>query len=118
MFTDPLSVTYNAVATSMPKVDSKGRTGVYESADNALVLTIANTVGKRERTEVKLHHSKTSADPLDPTRNRPFGMDVYLVVNRPVNDGYTDAQAQLVYDALVAFVSNTTNRTKILGGES
>ena len=118
MFSDPSSVTYNSVATSMPKVDSGNRRGVYESADNTLRLTIAHANGKRERSEVRLDHKKTIADPLDPTKNRPFDMSVYLVVNRPANYGYTDAEATLVYDALVAFVTNATNKAKILGQES
>lgn len=118
MFADPTSVTYNSVATSMPKVDSGNRRGVYESADNALRLTIAHANGKRERSEVRLDHHKTAADPLDPTKLRPYDMSVYLVVNRPSNVGYTDAEAQLVYDALVAFVTNATNKAKILGQES
>lgn len=118
MFGDPTSVTYNAVATSMPKVDTGNRRGVFESADNTLRLTISHANGKRERSEVRLDHKKTIADPLDPTRNRPFDMSVYLVINRPANFGYTDAEAQLVYDALVAFVGNASNKAKILGQES
>lgn len=118
MFTDPISVTYNSVATSLPRVSMQGRSAVYESADNALRLTITHSNGKRERSEVRLDHQKTTADPLDPTKNRPYNLSVYLVVNRPANIGYTDAEAQLVYDALTAFVSNATNRGKILGQES
>jgi hypothetical protein len=118
MFTDPLSVTYNAVATSLPKVDSGNRRGVYESADNTLRLTVSHTNGKRERSEIRLDHKKNAADPLDPTRNRPYDMSVYVVVNRPFNVGYTDAEAQLVYDALLAFCTNATNKGKILAQES
>ena len=118
MLSDPNSVTYNAVATSLPKVDSGNRRGVYESADNTLRLTVTHTNGKRERSEVRLDHKKNATDPLDPTRNRPYDMSVYLVVNRPFNVGYTDAEAQLVYDALVAWVSNATNKGKILAQES
>jgi hypothetical protein len=40
------------------------------------------------------------------------------VVNRPFNVGYTDAEAQLVYDALLAFCTNATNKGKILAQES
>jgi hypothetical protein len=118
MFTDPLSVTYNAVATSMPKVDTGNRRGVYESADNTLRLSITHSNGKRERSEIRLDHKKNAADPLDPTRLRPYDMSVYLVVNRPSNTGYTDAEAQLVYDALLSFASVSGNKTKFLGQES
>lgn len=117
MFSDPTSVTYNSVATSMPKVDTGNRRGVYESADDALRLSIAHANGKRQRSEVRLDHHKTAADPIDPTKNRPYDMSAYFVLNRPVT-GYTDAEAQLVYDALVAFVTNATNKAKILGQES
>ena len=117
MFNDPSSITYNTVVTSMPKVDTGNRRGVYESADNALRLSISHANGKRERSEVRLDHRKTAADPLDPTKNKPYDMSAYLVINRPPF-GYTDAEAQLVYDALVTFVSNASNKAKILGQES
>ncbi len=118
MFSDPLSVTYNAVATSLPKVIAGNRSGVYESADNTLRLTISHSNGKRERSEIRLDHRKNATDPLDPTKLRPYDMSVYAVVNRPAGVGYTDAEAQLVYDALLAFASVSGNKTKFLGQES
>ncbi len=118
MFTDPLSVTYNAVATPMTRKFSVGRTSVYESADDALKLTIAHSVGKRERSEVRLDHKKNAVDPFNSTLVRPYNMSVYLVINRPLNSGYTDAEAQYVYDALNGFAAVAANRTKILGQES
>jgi hypothetical protein len=117
MFSDPTTLTYNAVSTPMPKVDSGNRRGVYESADNALRLTISHVNNKRERSEARLDHKKTAADPLDPSKNRPFDMSACFWINRPIG-GYTDAEAQLVYDALVAFITNASNKAKILGQES
>lgn len=117
MFVEPVSLTYNAVSTSMPKVDVGNRRGVYESADNALKLSITHVNNKRERSEVRLDHKKTAADPLDPAKNKPYDMSACFWLNRPIG-GYTDAEAQLVYDALVAFITNASNKAKILGQES
>lgn len=118
MFNDPIVVPYNGIDTSLPKVDSGNRRGVYESADNTLRLTISHSNAKRERSAVRLDHKKNATDPLDPSRNRPYDMSVYVVVNRPFNTGYTDAEAQLVYDALLAFSAHPANKGKIIAQES
>ncbi len=117
MFTDPLSVTYNAVATPLPRVDSGNRRALYESADDALRLTIAHTNGKRQRSELRLDHQKNVADPLNPSVYRPVNASLYLVANRPVV-GYTDAEVQLIMDALLGFIGVSGNKTKFLGQES
>ncbi len=118
MFSDPISLTYNSVATSMPRVSTGDRTATYQSADDALRLTVQNFLGKRERNVVRLDHMKNVVDPFDPARLRAVNMSVYFTLNRPAPFGYTDAEAQLVYDALTGFITNSTNRTKVLGGES
>lgn len=119
MIADPTSVTYNSVATSLPRINSQGRASTYASADGALTLDVSHSVrGGRESSLVKLSHKKTTADPLFPAQNRPYTMSVHLVMNRPFDQGYSDADATLVYDALTAWLTNATNKGKIMGGES
>lgn len=118
MLTDPQSITYDGSATSLPRVSVQGRSSTYESADGSLKLTVSHTNGKRERSEVRLDHTKVSSDPLFPSQNKPYSLSVYGVVNRPLNTGYTDAEAQLVYDALTALMANATFKAKFLGQES
>lgn len=119
LIADPTSVTYNSVATSLPKISSTGRSSTYTSADGALSLDISHTVRNgRESSLIKLTHKKTSSDPLFPSQNRPYTMSVHLVMNRPFDQGYSDAEATYVYDALTAWLTNATNKGKIMGGES
>lgn len=116
---DPTVVTYNAVATNLPRIKTDGRSSTYASADGSLVLDVSHTVRSgRESSLIKLTHKKTTSDPLFPSQNRPYTMSVHLVVNRPFDQGYSDADATLVYDALVALVGGATFKGKIMGGES
>lgn len=116
MFADPQSITIDAVATSLPKVSASGRTGVYESADGNLMLTISHTNGKRQRSVVRIDHKKVGSDPLNPTTNKPYGSSVYLVVDQPVV-GYTDAELKSIAKGLTALV-NDAFLTRFLGQES
>lgn len=116
---DPTSVTYNAVATNLARTNVQGRSSTYTSADGALSLDVSHAVrGGRESTLVKLSHKKTTTDPLFPSQNRPYAMSVHIVMNRPFDQGYSDADATLVWDALTALASNATFKGKIMGGES
>jgi hypothetical protein len=119
LIADPTSVTYNAGAVSLPRINSSGRASTYAAADGALTLDISHTVRSgRESSLIKLSHKKTTSDPLFPSQNRPYTMSVHLVMNRPFDQGYSDAEATLVYDALTAWLTNATNKGKIMGGES
>lgn len=118
MLSDPQSITYNGAATSLPRVSTQGRSSTYESSDGSLRLTVTHTNGRRERSEVRLDHTKVSSDPLFPSQNKPYNMTVYGVVNRPLNLGYTDAEAQLVYDALIGLMTDATFKAKFLGQQS
>jgi hypothetical protein len=119
MLSDPQSVTYNAGSVSLPLLSRTGRTALYTSADGSLSLDVAHNVRSSRMTSlIKLTHKKVTADPLVPANNRPYNLSVHVVVNRPYDSGYTNTEAQLVYDALVALVGNSTFKGKILGGES
>lgn len=117
MFSDPISVTYNAVAQDLFRVDTGNRRSRYEGVDDILAMTIAHSNGKRQRSELRLDHQKSVADPLNPSLMRPVNLSAYLVVNRPVF-GYTDAESQLVLDALLIFAGVSGNKTKFLGQQS
>lgn len=116
---DPQSVTYDGSPVSLARISSTGRTSLYASADNSLNLELSHqVVSGREKTLVKLTHTKITADPLIPATNRPYNMAVHIVINRPYNVGYSDADVQLVLDALLALAGNATFKGKILNGES
>lgn len=116
---DPQSVTYDGAPVSLPRISSQGRSTQYASADGSLVLDVSHKVVRnREQTLVKLQHSKVTSDPMIPTNNRPYDASVHFVINRPYNVGYSDAEMQLVLDALTGLAANATFKGKVLGGES
>nr|UJQ85027.1 MAG: hypothetical protein 2 [Leviviridae sp.] len=118
-FTDPQSVTINAVATSLPRVTTGENSAGYRSADGFVDMQISHTYGRRNRHRVRLHHSKVAADPLSPALNRPFDMSINIVIDVP-DTGYSAAEQKQIVDAMTAYLtaSSGANVTKILGGES
>jgi hypothetical protein len=118
VFSDPQSVTINAVANTLPRVSAGVNTGEFRKDDGNVALKISHQYGKRTRRQVRLDLSKIAADPLISSTNIIFSMSAYLVVDVPVT-GFTVAEAKQVVDGLTAYLtaSSGANVTKLLGGE-
>lgn len=118
-FSDPQSVTINAVPQTLPRTSSGPNSGVFTKDDGSVKLAMSNTYGKRTRRMVRLDHKKIAADPLQPSTNTTFSMSCYLVADVPLA-GYTVAEQKQIVDALTAYLtaSSGANVTKLLGGES
>lgn len=118
-YSDPQSVTVNAVAQSMPRTSSGTNSGVFTTSDGLFNLSVSHTYGKRFRRVVRLTGSKVSADPLVPSQNVRSSMSCYMVVDVPVN-GYSVVEQKQIVDALVAYLSATSGSkvTQLLGGEN
>lgn len=119
MYTDPQTVTVNAVANTLPRTSSGVNSGVFSKDDGTLKLSVSHSYAKRTRRTVRLDHRKVASDPLNPTQNQPFSMSAYLVVDVPTV-GYTVAEAKQIVDALTAFLTASSGAatTKLLGGEN
>jgi hypothetical protein len=119
MYTDPQSVTINAVANSLPRTSSGVNSGAFQKDDTTVKLEISHQYGKRNRRLVKLTHSKIAPDPLISSTNIRYSMSVNLVVDVPTT-GYTVAEAKQVVDGFLAWgtASSGANITKLLGGEN
>jgi hypothetical protein len=119
MFTDPQSVTINAVANSLPRISSGINSGSFQKDDTTVKLEISHQYGKRNRRLVKLTHSKIAPDPLISSTNIRYSMSINLVVDTPTT-GYTVAESKQVVDGLTAWLtaSSGANITKLLGGEN
>jgi len=118
MFTDPQSVTINAVAQTLPRVGAGNGTGSFSKDDGTVKLGISHQYGKRIRRQIRLDHQKYAADPLIAAQNVLRSMSVYLVVDTPLQ-GYTLAEQKQISDALVAYLTASTGArlTQLLGGE-
>jgi hypothetical protein len=119
MFSDPQSVTINAVANSLPRTSVNGSASVYTKDDGNVKLTVSSAYGKRTRRTARIDFRKTAADPLFPAQNVPYSMSTYIVADVPVQ-GFTIVEQKQIVDALTAWLTASTgaNVTKLLGGES
>lgn len=120
MFTDPQSITINAVANSLPRTSTEGASSSYTKDDGTVKLTVSHQSGRRTRRTVRLQHSKIVPDPLLATTNVRASMTTYLVVDVPPAGAYSVAEAKQIVDGLVAWLtaSSGANVTKMLGGEN
>lgn len=118
MFSDPQSVTINAVANSLARVGASGTTGIFRKDDSTVKLNIQHTEGNRSRRMVRLDHSKLASDPYVTGNQTPVRMATYLVVDVPIL-GYTVAEQKQVVDGLTLFLTTGSGAavTKLLGGE-
>lgn len=116
MFSDPQSVTVNAVAQSLPATERNGGSSLYKKDDDSLKLTIGHQYGKRNRFTVRLDAQKTAPDPLVAANNQLYTASVYLVMDKPLV-GYSNAEVRDIATALSAWATSA-NLLKVLGGET
>jgi hypothetical protein len=115
-FSDPQSVTVNAVAQSLPNIARAPGASIYRKDDGTIALKINHTEGKRNRRTVRLDFAKIAANPFEPAKNDKFTGSVYVVIDAPPT-GFVNSELQYYTSALTAFLS-AANILKILGGES
>lgn len=121
MFSDPQSVTVNAVAQSMPRIGSGDNRGVFQKDDATYKLDLSHTYDRgRARRLVRFTNSKVATDPLLSGVNTRVSANVYMVIDHPTNGTYTNAELKLIVDGFLAYLtaSSGANVTKIIGGES
>lgn len=119
MFSDPQSVTINAVPVSLPRVSTGDMKGRFRNADGSLELAISHSASRRERSVIRLDRSKIGVDPLDPTKNKSYTCSVYLVVDAPLNGvGFTDAELEYDVKGLTALINSAGFCAKFLGKEA
>lgn len=116
MFTDPQSVTINAVPKSLPRVSIGISESTYRSADETVQMRISHQSSKgRKRRMVRLDQTVIAADPLS-AENSSQKAGIYLVVDEPTF-GFDDTALDYLVDALIAWLTSA-NIAKLLGSES
>jgi hypothetical protein len=116
---NPLVITINAIANSLPKTSFGTNTGSYTKDDGLVSVEIAHQYGTRSRRRIRLNHSKLTPDPFIPTNNVVVGMSCTLSIDTP-KAGYTLTEQKQVLDGFIAALSASSGalETAILGGES
>lgn len=116
MFTDPQSVTINAVAVDLPRISVGVSDSVYRAADETVQMRISHQTSKgRNRRMVRLDQTVIAADPLT-AENASQKAGVYFVIDEP-KFGFSDTELDYLVDALIAWMTSG-NIAKLLGSES
>lgn len=118
-FTDPQSVTIDAVPSSLPRVSVGDDESEYVSSDGLIRLTASHNYGKRSRRLLRIDVSKITADPFRPADNVKVSMSNYIVFDLPPA-GFTSTEALAVYQGFKTLFTATSDAiiVKLLGGES
>jgi hypothetical protein len=116
MYTDPQSITVNAVAQSMPRISSVGTKSVYQKNDLSFTMTISHAVSKdRLRSMVRVDQRAIVPDPLTAV-NDWENIAVSLVIDRPLI-GFTAAQQDQLLTGFRTWLATATS-DKLYGRES
>lgn len=117
-FSDPQSITINAIAKSLPRVSSGVNSGAFQKDDQEVKLSVSHAYNKRTRRVIRVDHKKIAPDPFT-SDNTEYTANVYLVVDQPVN-GYTVAELKQLVDGFTAYLTASSGArvTQLLGGEN
>jgi hypothetical protein len=111
-FTDPQTLTINAVPFVCARIKSDGYRSEYEDPTSAVKMTISHQESKgRTRRMVRCDKRVVAADPLTSV-NEYKDLGCYLVIDEP-EYGFTDAEIDYVVQALAVWLS-TANVTDVL----
>lgn len=114
-FTDPQTVTINAVAQTLNLIEADKTKSVYVTADGIYTFTISHQLsGNRTRHLVRIDHKVVAADPLSAI-NASVNLGMYLVIDEPPF-GFTDANIWLDIAGFIAWMTNA-NMLKVLGSQ-
>lgn len=121
VFSDPQTLTINAVANTLPRTGTGATSGTFTKDDGNVVLTISHqkTGKNRVRSTVRVDYRELTADPITAGHSLLYTTAAYLVVDR--GDGeFSNAKVKQIVDALTAYLTagSGANVTKLLGKES
>jgi len=119
---DPQSLKIgSAAAISLPRVSSAGSTATYQVPDGTVAINVKHKLSsskKRAQRLARVDHAKVIPDPFTTTVNTQASMAAYIVVDAPINGGYSIAEQQAIVQSLTALLNDAAWATKFLGGES
>lgn len=115
-FTDPQSITVNAVPKSMPRISSGESSSVYKTADDTFTMRLSHQKSKgRTRRMVRVDQKAIASDPLS-AENVYQTAGVYVVIDEP-EFGFDDTTLSYLVTALKDWLT-AGNITKVLGSET
>lgn len=118
MFSDPITLTVNAIAKTLNGTSTTEDGKKYASSTRDRILSHVHTYRKRARHTARLQTDTIVANPLISGNNVSQSMSVYLTVDTPL--GYDTVLAKQEVEAFLTLYTagGGANITKLLGGES
>lgn len=118
MFSDPQSVTYNAVAKSLPATGRTDTQSTYYLNDSGVqyTLLLSHQFKTRNRVVARLQRTAYASDPIVPAQNVLASATATLTIDFQ-NTGMTASDVQLLGKALVGWASDA-NLLKLVNGET
>jgi hypothetical protein len=118
MLADPQSVTISSTAVSLPRLEERPETNLYQNRVENVDLYVTQKVDKKgiARSTTSLVKNTIITDPVTGLKSKvPYSISVGSMI--PV--GITVAEAEALYDALTTALEASTKALlqKILGGE-
>lgn len=108
----PQTVTINAVAKTLDRIEEDKTSSVYSNADGSYVLRVSHQKSKgRTRRMVRLDSTIIATDPLT-AQNAYQKAGIYLVIDEP-DVGFTDVELAYYINGLVGWFT-AGNITAIL----
>jgi hypothetical protein len=116
MFSEPQTVTINAVAKTLPRVSFGDRKGIFEDTLGNR-LTVTHTTGRRNRHVVRLDVTKLALDPTLDGVSKEYSMSAQLIIDVPPV-GFTADEQSKNAKALVDWAAAAGILLKVTSGES
>jgi hypothetical protein len=118
MLADPQSVTISGTATSLPKLETRPKTNVYQNRELGTTLYVTQDVNKKGEARASASLVKTEIY-TDPVTGLKENLDTSITVSALIRKGGTAATAEALYDALTGALSASTKALlkRILAGE-
>lgn len=116
-FADPQVVAINAVNQSMPRIETKGLSSVYQKADLSHKLTISHTPQRdRTRSMVRIDYRAVVADPLTNVNDYET-VSFYVVLDRP-QYGFSQGTIENLILGLTEWITGSGTIGRLIGNES
>lgn len=118
-YTDPITITVNAVPYVCACVEINGSNKVYKDPTDVMKISVSHLTTKAGRTSrmVRVDLTKISADPFTPTVNRSVTETVQTIINEPADGMFSNAELLNLKKGLAAWETDA-NVNKLLAGES
>lgn len=116
-FSDPITVTINAVAKTLARISQDGRQGSFELGADGLNFKISHVIKKRASRMVRLDRTVNRVDAITGL-STPQTDSVWLVYNAPAGLTVPLAEQKHMLSAMADKVKETAFQDKFLNGES